>query len=1126
MFLPTEDLLLKSGPTWHGTAIGWDSSVDSKITKIPVISERFCGVRYTENSHIVILAYSAYLPTSGKDDDFVETISQLTSDIYNNNVDKKNTAILIGLDSNQSDGSTSRRTIAMKSFISEFSLKTIIPDDKATFHHNNQVSESQIDHILYFLPETSQDITVNFSDHLCKKEHSSNLSSHDVIVGLVSLQTMLTEDKEEDYSKLYSDFKRKKPKWNDAGLEGYQTQTAEVLNEIMNDFNEPFYIPALSEMFSKTLVISAEQNFECSQPVKKKKKANFPKFSSELTEAYQYHKHICKEWRAAGRPSDKQNPLKIQKLQSQRNLQQISRSEQTIKAINAHNELMETHNTSFSDVFKKLEKIRGNGTKSTDIPFINTLAGLYSGKNVLEGFCRNTEILCNEDELSDKFDNTFYNMCVEDNSIIFELSSEENVKIPPMQIKNLKDILFKTLKLGKACDIFMLTVEHLRYAGDVTLNLLLDLLNRIISNLNYLSSPQLNTSVASIVHKGKDRPVTLHKSYRQVRVTVLIGRLLDEYIRPIFLKAYRPIQSIDQYGFTQGVTYLMGALQRHEAEQHCLDMKKTFFGCSLDGDSAFEVVNRDILTRELYMSGDRGDYWKASYFSYKDSLSRIKMNGQLSRPIKETLGVKQGHIKSSDHYTAYNGPLLDTLERVSLGVWIGPINCGVTGVADDDFLMSDDSIRLQGLIDIAEHYGKRYRITYGASKTKITISGSDIDRKFYGDTTPWSMGGVPIEVVENNDHLGQIVSGENQVIKNVDNRIKKGRGSLYKLLGPAFAYKCLLSPLVKLHLYRIYTCPILRSGLASFTLREPALQPLAIFQRKTLRSILKLSKTSCIPALFFLTGELPIQGKIHRDVFSIFYSIWRNPNTKIHEIVKYLLKMSTNNSRTWSIFLRQLSRKYDLPDPSDCLKKDAPSKSEYKELTITKITAFYEKELRQNAQTNSSMKYLNVSVTGLRGRHHPALSDQLTTLDVQKGRPYLKMLCCDYFTYEKRADQSGGSSHCRCCSQSSPSNLRPIESTCHILTQCTAYADIRKRLLSEYASLCSRSGIDFKHFLEDDDLLCQFILDPTSLNLPIRISMKDPNLGSYFRKSRDVCFSIHNARMKILKQRAENGSTI
>ena len=65
----------------------------------------------------------------------------------------------------------------------------------------------------------------------------------------------------------------------------------------------------------------------------------------------------------------------------------------------------------------------------------------------------------------------------------------------------------------------------------------------------------------------------------------------------------RPIQ----YGFTEGVTtYLMGGLQRLESEQHCLDLKKTFFCCSLDGDSAFEVVNREILTTELYMSGERG----------------------------------------------------------------------------------------------------------------------------------------------------------------------------------------------------------------------------------------------------------------------------------------------------------------------------------------------------------------------------------------------------------------------------------------------------------------------------------------------------------------------------------------
>jgi hypothetical protein len=62
------------------------------------------------------------------------------------------------------------------------------------------------------------------------------------------------------------------------------------------------------------------------------------------------------------------------------------------------------------------------------------------------------------------------------------------------------------------------------------------------------------------------------------------------------------------------ITYMMGALQRHEAEKFCVDNKKTFLGCNLDGDSAFEVVNRAIHTRELYCAGERGQYWLTSNY--------------------------------------------------------------------------------------------------------------------------------------------------------------------------------------------------------------------------------------------------------------------------------------------------------------------------------------------------------------------------------------------------------------------------------------------------------------------------------------------------------------------------------
>ena len=163
-----------------------------------------------------------------------------------------------------------------------------------------------------------------------------------------------------------------------------------------------------------------------------------------------------------------------------------------------------------------------------------------------------------------------------------------------MKLSQLHDIIFKRLKLNKACDIYKLTVEHLRNCGEKSLSLILQLLNAIIDHLNYLSSPQLNTAVATIVFKGKGKSAYKHKSYRQVRVTPLIGRLLDEYLRPVKVGLTRGEQSNNQYGFTEKISYLMGALQRHEVEKFCIDNKVTFFGCSLDGESAFEVVDRRI----------------------------------------------------------------------------------------------------------------------------------------------------------------------------------------------------------------------------------------------------------------------------------------------------------------------------------------------------------------------------------------------------------------------------------------------------------------------------------------------------------------------------------------------------
>ena len=128
------------------------------------------------------------------------------------------------------------------------------------------------------------------------------------------------------------------------------------------------------------------------------------------------------------------------------------------------------------------------------------------------------------------------------------------------------------------------------------------------------------------------------------------------------------------------------------------------------------------------------------------------------------------------------------------------MNVGVSGVADDVYLMTDSQSKLQAQMDIATHYGQMYRIKYGASKTKVTVVGSEIDSNYFKDISPWKMDGGTVNVVENNEHLGQVVSGVSQEEKNVDLRVSKGRKNLFGLLGAGFSFKCMLSPVVKLHI--------------------------------------------------------------------------------------------------------------------------------------------------------------------------------------------------------------------------------------------------------------------------------------------------------------------------------------
>ena len=415
------------------------------------------------------------------------------------------------------------------------------------------------------------------------------------------------------------------------------------------------------------------------------------------------------------------------------------------------------------------------------------------------------------------------------------------------------------------------------------------------------------------------------------------------------------------------------------------------------------------------------------------------------------------------------------------------------------------------------HYARRYQLQFNAEKTKIVVTGSKVDMDFYKSTCPWTLNGEKISVVDTNEHLGLTVSGHNEELRNVDENISKCRASLFALLGPAFAFKCMLSPLVQLHIWRTCCLPVLLSGLSALPVRPPVAKSLKLFHNKIMRGFLKLSKSSPIPALHFLLGELPVEGVLHIRTLSLVHNIWNNPNLTIFTMVKYILKMCERSSTTWSNHVQLLSEQYGLPSPLTLLQCSPPATREsWSSLVKTRVTAWHERELRKCAENNSKMKYLNVQLSGLSGRPHPILHNISNTLDVKKLRVHLKFLTSDFLTNERLSlDRPGVSAACDLCHD-------PTDSIEHILTSCLSTSEVRSRLYPELVNTVAQVQpmSTILHYHPPPHILTQFILDCTSLNLPdsIRVPSHNPGVSKICKVSRDWCYAINSERSRLIKR--------
>ena len=169
-----------------------------------------------------------------------------------------NDFLVLGLDSNVSEKSTKRRYTSMNSFVNSHELNSIITSEEPTFHHNNKTSESQIDHV-YFSP--SETLSIKLQEHICLKNEPSNFSSHDVLVGVITVPVTSSAPKMTNSLSTYTPFQVTRIDWSNPEKDGYQEDTAKLLDNLINNYSETEFISILCEMFSNSFVMSAINHF-------------------------------------------------------------------------------------------------------------------------------------------------------------------------------------------------------------------------------------------------------------------------------------------------------------------------------------------------------------------------------------------------------------------------------------------------------------------------------------------------------------------------------------------------------------------------------------------------------------------------------------------------------------------------------------------------------------------------------------------------------------------------------------------------------------------------------------------------------------------------------------------------
>ena len=373
-------LAMSKSKAYGGTVVMWRKSLDKFITAHPVPVSGFLPVILSPPGCPTSAHIAMYLPTSGREADFLETVTHLRNTIEEI-LDRFPDCLFFLRGDCNVNPNNHERVLIFDNLVKDFSLVKV-PINHKTYHHflGGGAFDSSIDIILQSAKSPSLE---SISTIYCNQEWPSVDSHHDIIISSVKLPVFEKEQEQENLvtaPKL--DISRQKVQWSEQGIKMYRELVTSFLTDIRLKWLDPLSRTSLSVLLASTNDIlnrcAVATNKSVSLNLKYQRKSEKKPISIRQSEAHL--RKVFMEHKAKPTDFSCHNQVKLARRTHRALIRKLKiRGDQ-----NNDENLLSLLTSNPSSAYKALKAAKNRS--AVQVPYIKVGNKKYPGERVIDGF--------------------------------------------------------------------------------------------------------------------------------------------------------------------------------------------------------------------------------------------------------------------------------------------------------------------------------------------------------------------------------------------------------------------------------------------------------------------------------------------------------------------------------------------------------------------------------------------------------------------------------------------------------------------------------------------------------------------------------------------------------------------